>query len=286
MDRKNVFGMNVDDGRELWDGDELIVRRASLKLEREQQMAQEEYAEHANKASIPKYLHVVKFILMIVGLVTVGGFLRAIADGTSFATAWSNGWFFLVGGLICLGGYGIIMLVEKKKNKEVVSSEEYAATEKRTVELIERSMAEIGIPSNAIPVDVFVSAYKIKNGKQKNVSQMVDFCNPEMNLFVEDGNLCIADLQAVVSIPLSSLERIVEVKKRCVFNSWNKPEPPNKGDYKKFKVTTTNLGTLSVKPYYSLQFAVNGRDYEVLIPPYDLGPFIMLTHLSVTVPEK
>lgn len=280
---KNVFAYNTK-MNEL-DGKSLKLREIDEDMSQRQDKLVDEGKHQEKKASLPLWMQIVKTIGQFLILVTFGGsisgILNALSNGKTFAEIAKNGWWiWMIGGIGAIV-YMTLYIMEKKKAKTVVESEETEIFVKHSEALYWEIMETLKVPKDAPPVDVLGYPYKLtKKGNKKNAGIYSVYVNLQAYIYREEENLCFADVGSVYAIPVEGLRRIVKIKKAATFPNWNKEEPYNKGEYKKYKVHTSNLG-FYVKPYYSLQFIANDEEFEILFPSYELETIKNLTGLSV-----
>ena len=143
-------------------------------------------------------------------------------------------------------------------------------------------MESLKVPKDSLKVDVLEHPYKLsKKGEKKNAGTLSVYETFEMETFREEKNICFADVGTVYAVPMDGLKRIVKINKIASFLSWHKETPYNEGEYKQYKIWTNKMGVLFVKPHYSLQFTVDGEEFEILFPSYELETIKNLTGLSV-----
>ncbi len=142
-------------------------------------------------------------------------------------------------------------------------------------------LSDMGVPDENKLVDVFLSYYKPKKGKETN-ALFVTFTNVELQIYRDESNFYVADLESLVAIPLSSFTGIYKVNKRVTFDGWNKEEPTNSPKYKPYNIMRCSVG-LTIKPYYSIHFNIDGDEYEILIPNYELDNFIEVLPSSIEI---
>lgn len=281
MERKNVFGLELETQK--IDGGRLVLREIDKELQTRQETLEKESSAYEKKAELPLWVKIIMYACIYIGLL---GFVAIVRNEDAFTVDKTA---TIIGLVVC----GVLLLVAlfiwllgKSKSKEAVKSEEFQEVEKKTNELIEESFESLGVPKEYKTVDVFVFPYKLKKGKVKRAVPFADYINASVRLFVEEGKLCLADLSLVVGIPLENIERIVKVDKRATSLGWTKEEGYNEGVYKQYKIRVNSYGTLFIKPYYKIEFSVEAQPFELIVPCYDIQPFVELTGLTPVEEEK
>jgi hypothetical protein len=169
-----------------------------------------------------------------------------------------------------------------------MESDEYKYAISKSESVDRNSLLELNIPSFAPTVDIFMWLYKTKkDGTIKNALS-AEYDSTEMYVFEENGNLCLADLSAVYSIaPISSFKKIEYITKKSSFSYWNKDEAYNKGIYKEYRITADKYETeYYIKNLCSVQFELNGEEYEIIVPPYDIYAFENILGLKAQFPME
>ncbi len=243
----------------------------------------EQATDVAKKASLPVILKII-FYACGFGLLVMLRVLRELridSDTTIQQVLKDNPWTIIV--VMGLGAViWIIGFYSKRLNKKVTDSEEYAVTESRINNVLANVYAELGVPSEAEDVDVFFCFYKEKNGKyivKRSGVNPFDFVNFSNKIFIENGNLYVADTTTKYCIPDFIPTSIEKVNKRKTFPIWNKDTPHNKGEYKQYKISY-NDSVYSCKPFYILHFESYGEKWGLYFPSYELPFFEKLTGLK------
>jgi hypothetical protein len=283
---KNIFALNIEkqSSQPRLDGDCFTTNRIDVIQQQTIDKTAEEFETQVKENSSPQWLKITITALFILGLIGATGIINALVE-TSLAVAFENaGWLFFASGISVLVGI-VFFYLEKKKQKKMVESDEFQTFTSQIETSIMESHAQLGIPEDAQKIDVFGFSYVMKNGKVKlKTNLMFQYILIEWNAFVQNGNLCFADLHQVISIPLASIVRIQEVKKRIGFSGWNKEINYNKPPYKAFKYVENDYGTVYVKPYYSVQVIDAFGEFEFFIPPHELSLIRKWTGLDVKEP--
>lgn len=285
MERINVFAID-DKGDGQADGRALVIRELSKEQENTIDGAFDKLNEQASDieaAATPKWL---KILLIIFGgaclfmLALIMGFIRGLIEQATegIEDVW---WSFPVFGILALI-VGSLYFYAKRRRREHIESEEYKQIESDMEEYNETVDEILKVPENAVKTDVLLFTYKRKREKKKLVGYYLNF---EVNLFEEDGNICLADGGSVYAIPINSVEKIVEIKKKICAIAWNKEDDKRK--YKKQGVIfTDNDFLVYYKHYYSVRFYTGGILYEMFIPPHEIENFTSIIGLTPVVEKK
>lgn len=233
--------------------------------------------------SEPKWLNIAILLVGIGGLVVawISGILRENSGMIFEDYIRENPLPIIIMGAVCVGGYAL-MFYRKRLHKSVSESEEYATSQMHLDTALNNIYMELGVPSYTEDVDIFCDFYKEVNGEcvtKKIGISPYDFTNLPNKLFVEDGNLYVADPHGKYCIPNYKPCSIEAVNKRKTFPMWNKKTAFNQGEYKQYKVTY-NKGIYSCKSYYILHLEGNGEKWCIYFPNYELPFFEEFTGLK------
>ena len=286
MELINMFGMDMkpeNDGK--IDGQRFLIRQLDAETAKKQKALDEDFSVHEKKSTLPFWARIVEWACFLFGAICVMGFLKALTN-VSFETAWGNGGGILIVGLGLLAVAFVLYRIEKKKDQTVVKSDDFQRSIQDAAALRKEILEKLNVPADAATVDVFGYPYKEKHGKRKDAGMMSKYINVELLLFREKDNLCLADVGSVFAVPLDKIEKIVKINKRAMTTNWNKETAFDKGEYKQYKLTANQYGSLFVKPYYSIRFISEGFEYEILVPCYDIQPFLDMTGLMPEEEEK
>ena len=264
-----------------------IIRSLSEDKTQEPKKLLKEGAPLEKKKTLLMWLTPASVILMCCGLMFIAPMLSLIKKN-GFATAMNEkGIYFFVGislfaaGLISFIVFKIISL-RAKKDPEV---KQYVAKAERTAKECE---FDLGVPENALKMDVIATILRRnKNGEEviDTLWSPVPYLNFETNVFLENDNICFADTQIVIALPLKSIIGIKTINKSISLPQWNKQESYKSKKYKSYKFAKTNTGALLSRPYHEIHFDIEGEVYCLIIPCYEKEPLLKLLGEEIPVLE-
>lgn len=276
----NIFGINVTNNKDNtdYDGDIFIRRRVSEETVKQLDAAFNANQQLQKKASIPTWLEIIKLIFMFLAIIITLGILKS---DVSLRQGFENAWYLYITGIISLIGFIGLSIYGRRKEKKVIESEELTENIRSSNEIAAAAMQELKFPLEPQSLDVIADKYKIKNDEKKQINFNTYFANVNLDLyvFIEDVNLCLADLYKVYEIPLSSITSMELSKKKASLPFWNKDEEYNSEKYKQFKVVLNSQGTYFTK-YYKVNIRDTSGDFVLLIPNYDQPLFSELTGVN------
>lgn len=287
---KPLFCIDVTENKKstTFNGAEFITQSSPEKSKEALEEKQTDAMELVKKSEYPLPFRIFKFVCGIAAALLGISLFRAILE-VGIRKAYSNAaaifWIFGV----CLVVWVILVLLSRMKSKEVLETSKAENIVEDLDRQIEDMYKGLSIPETAEEVDVLMFRYVIKKDRiavKGNALSFTPYINIGVKIFISEGYLCLADVDAVYSIPLSDLKGISTVKKRISVPDWNKEEPFNKGKYKEYKMTSNQYGCIFFKPYHILQFEHNGELWEIYFPPYELPAFENLTGLKADLQQN
>lgn len=270
---KNVFGYPYSKTEDMpCDGARFITNRADAALKKEIDDVFGKALETNSKANLPGWLKTLKLICYVGAIIVAFSLLRNLGELT-LAEMYGNAPAIFYGGGVCLVLWAVLFCVEKLKYKKVDDSGEIDKALESMEELNLRSEEQLGIPHDHKKVDVLSFRYTEKNGKIKIKEELFyKHMNNEMKLFRNGDDLCLADIDSVYSFPINDIKKYVLKKKKANMDEWNKDVPFNKGEYKQYKITSNDYGTIFCR-YYAMQISDVFGEYELFFPEYELAQF-------------
>lgn len=282
---KGIFCVDLSKGKDNSEieGLEFVVDNVPESQEEAIDRSNDLLEDVVESASLPKVLEFIKLVFELGAFCALLSVLNILFDELTLKQLYANSplivWFELVS-LIC---FPVLLLISRRKSKQVFESDDTAVKISRAKSLGQTSYEMLDVPSDAVDADVFMMKYKLKNGELKPHSfGMFDSMNLEVKLFADDENLFIADTATKYAFPLAEIKGIRRTDKQISFPEWHKETEYNKGEYKQYKIKLNGYGIYFVKPYYALQISHNGEDYELYFPSYELNAFEHLTGLTAT----
>lgn len=274
---KPFLGIDIttDKKNEQMNSEEFIVAKPSPALTQSLEQSLENSEETIEKSKLPLPMRIVQWVSGILGAVIVCGILKSFGgeDGITPAQAYENAaWLFWLGGG-CVIVWGIFMLLSKRKENEVLSTDESTLVFDHLEKNSDAILADLGVPSDAKEIDVLSFFYKVKGDDIKVCEKALlgaPYMNPIFHAFADSDNLYLANLEYKYAFPRASIKGIKTVKKATQIFEWNKDEPHNKGIYKQYKISEDNYGCITCKCHHIIEIDHNGELWGIYIPSYEL----------------
>ncbi len=277
---KPFFGINLthDKKNQTQNGEELLVATPSAGLTESLERSSQTAMETLEQSKLPLVVRFVQWGCLVVGLglaVGIGDLL--IEEELPFLEAYQDVPWLFWGAGICLA-IGILLTVWSfRKEKSTLESDETQQVFNNLGNAGDAVFMELGVPSHAKEVDLLSFRYKEKGDGIKVCGQGLlenyTYVTAIFQVFADENFLYLADMDGKYAIPRSGLQTIETVKKAICLDCWNKEEDYNKGKYKPYKLKETKYGEIICKPYHILRVLVNGEEWDIYFPCYELPVF-------------
>lgn len=285
---KPFLGVDIteDKNNERFNGEEFNILKPSDAYRESFEKAAENQLELDKKAKLPLPLRIIQGVTGFAGLILLAGIFKSDLELTE---AYNNApvFFWICGASLAV--WFVLYMFSKKKAKATYSSEEGNLTSSRLDTAMENIFAELGVPETAVQTDILSFAYKIKDDKiipETPPLGMTPVNNLIYRAYVQNGCLCLTNLDGRNEFPLEGIKEIRTVKKKIILPDWNKEISHNKGEYKKYKLSTDKNGFVHVKPYHILVFEHNGEEWGIYFPCYELPTFEKITGVKAIADIK
>lgn len=282
--KKALFCIDITNDKKsiIEEGKEFIVKEVDSFTEQQIDAVTYEVIEVEERVSIGWPLTIVLLVSKL-GTLIIGGSLLASLIRTPLSKMYDNAavMFYILP--VLLVTWLSIHFYQKQSIKKVKEDDSTSNLTSRLDSIIVNAKEQLDIPETSIEMDFVSFRYKLKKENIRIVEKgMTKYFVTNKSAFIENGNLCLADLNVVYSIPLSEISAVIKINKSLMTVNWNKDEEPGKGEYKKFKLGVNQFGMVVSKPYYIAQINHEQVDYSLYIPKYEIDIFLELTNLKVT----
>ena len=159
----------------------------------------------------------------------------------------------------------------------------FAKATKCLEEAAAEAAKELGVPENALSVDILPFHYKTKGDyKTKDdvpvpVGKKNHFDNLSISMYTDGDSLCLATAHELYRIPLSDIRGYREYDEDFELDMWLKPEEFNSPKYAEFGIRKSGFFSCKAHGYFGLDL---GGDMEVWIPCYDFPQVKEFLHIS------
>lgn len=284
---KKLFGFDVTESAEnaVIDGQVFCTKHIAPEHEAELEELNRKNDDFEKESNLPLPLRILLIIFTLLLAITVSVDVNLLFDifagDLTLSQAYHNAPFIFYAEPVVIIMFIMLTITRTKRNKKVFQSSDFADNTDSISLAVGESFRQLGIPENAAVIDVLMSKYRIKNGKEKQIAFFnYNFINVPKYVYVENACICFADAYQVLEIPLSSVKSIKKVKKRAMFPNWNKNDPPSSKNYKKYKIAMNNQNVYYAH-YYSVLIEDIRGDFVLFIPNYDIETFSALTAIRI-----
>ena len=255
------------------------IRKVSEESEKRIRSLEERIAKMSKKAKVISNLSWLASFFVLLGVVYLVSSVSRTKDETATQT---EKYIHLAVGLGCMAIGGLGILAIRVYSKKFAASPEMMALTNCAKELTSSLMMELNVPVSSMKMDIIFPFVKDKNGKEVVSSfSLSPYINYEMQVFVENDMLCFADLHGVYALPLSGFVDITRINKSIALPNWNKETSPKDEQYKTYKIRDNDMGMYTIKPYYQVNLKIQGEDYQITLPNYELKNFLSILTLNV-----
>lgn len=270
---KNVFG--VPDDAEKIDGEAFVVRKIDEELKEKMENFGKDAQAFADEYRPSRRLSLLRTLALVFGVVLLV-IARAEANEAGVGSFWAMCraypvpiassfalWFIAVG----------LIVYERVRMKHARTSKTADDLRGRSEKIDEEAYTALGVPDYAISLDLLTSSYRLQNGVEKNTVHTAF----AFRAWAADGCLYLSDVENLVAIPTEAIVGFTRIDRRILFYFWNKEESPRSDTYRSYHIRTTYLGAYTVKGVLAAHIRSDFGEYELLIPPYEVGSFLRLT---------
>ena len=282
---KPVFGTDITtDRRNDWsNSDEFIARKVCPETELLLENAGKAARGIEKKSVLPWYALVLKWLFGAAALLGLGGFINlGLDNGFGEFSQKDLPWLilFIAGGALWLA----LFIYGRVRDKKVNASNEAAEANAEQKRALSAARAELGVSEDAEAVDVFLLAYKLKNGKLR-IDGDPFWLNGEVYAYRKDDALMLWGGEKVWAFPIENMKGIKTVRASITALCWNKKEKHKEGRFAQYKLVPNNYG-LRMRFYHILELEHGGENYGIYFPCWELPVFEKLTGLNAEEAQK
>lgn len=275
MERENLFRVNIDKDEGSIDREEFILRRESASV----RAIRKELGEKLSKSIMKSALGAHSLMRFFSVFFCIAGICCAVASLSYYSKngVASGPILFLSIFFFALAGFCVIKKVYDKKKGESDPIDTVGDEYDRLNEIARR---DLRVPSDAKTVELFGHFYR----ENSTISESYDV--DQMVIFEEDGKLCLQHVGIVIAVPIDTIEAVVKVKDNISFSDWMKDVSYDSDEYSQYHIVKRQVNEYdeeySMNGYYSIRFSKEGAPFELLVPLYEIQPFLDILKLEVT----
>ena len=287
---RNLFAVDLtDEDNPLSPADAFVRDKVPEYQEQRLGSSVEETGEVVEKAvKGPLALRILTIVFAVFAVIGLGVFSSITEeDGVPAIIEWGT----LAVGAVSLVIVVLLGVIQHRRAKKALESDEVTQLTDNLDRLSENSKQLLGVPADAAELDVFGYSYEMKRGKEKCLhKQFAPYITSRFNVFVEGGELMLANDVEKYAIPLSAITGVRVIRKKTQSFLWMKDEKPKSATYKPYKIRFDDENDVfTVRAIYSLDITQGGETFELVVPDYDwelvlqplLAPHITLEPVEV-----
>ncbi len=262
---RNLFAVNTDNESYNYDGHATFLRDSVPEYQTQRlEASTEQTVDLIQRTRLPLIVHIISAILLFLGVICLEVFGETLSEDIT------TPWPLLVAGILCIGIAVIVEIIQLRRTKRAVESDEGQLLLEQAKQELAQSKMLLGVPEDAADLDVLGYEYKIKRGKEKVIHDEYAYTANDLFAFLEEGELMLADAQDKYAIPLYAITQVECRRKKVKINSWNKEEEVTSAPYKPFKIRYDDENDVfTIRAVYALIINYNSEEYELLVPDYD-----------------
>lgn len=265
----NLFATNMTDENNPISPIDMFVRERVPEYQAQRlETSSEETGEIVEKAvKGPLALRIVSIVFAVIAAIGLEVFSAITEeDGVPSVVEWGA----LAVGAVSLVIFVLLTVILHRRAKKILESDEVTQLTENLERLSDSSEMLLGVPSGAAETDVLGYGYEIKRGKEKNLHKQARYMTSLLNVFVEEGELMLANDYEKYAIPLSAITGVRVIRKKTKVFLWMKDDEPKSATYKPYKIGYDDENDVfTVRAVYALEIAHNGETFELLVPDYD-----------------
>ncbi len=213
----------------------------------------------------PLVLRILLVVFAAIGLGGLKAFLEILEEVDALGIF---EWSLLTISVVCVAVSILLAALQHRRTKKTLESDEVTQLKNDLDRLSDSSKQLLGVPADAAELDVLGYGYEIKRGKEKQL--LGAYITSSMSVFVENGELMLANDFEKYAIPLSVIRGVRVTRKKTKVFCWTKDDKQMSATYKPYMVGYNDGdGIFTVRAIYSLDIAYNGEEYELVVPNYD-----------------
>ena len=153
----------------------------------------------------------------------------------------------------------------------------FAEATKRLEEAAAEAAQELGVPEDALSVDILPFHYRLKGSAPIPFGKKNHFDNLSVSLYVADGDLCLATAHELYRVPLSDVRGYRAYDEDFELDMWLKSEEFDSAKYAEYGIRKSGFFSCKAHGYFGV---ILGEDFEVWIPCYDFPQVKNLLNIS------
>ena len=235
------------------------------------------------KKAMPTWISILASVFIFIGACLLKGILDSDA---TIAEAYKQApYLFYICGVCLLIGLGLFAYIAIRKHK-LKQDPNFNSQLEVINQLTDEATLELKVPDTAVFVDILCLKVKENDyGVEKEIWSN-SYLNVPFHVFEENGKICFADCYSVFAIPRECFKSMAMKKIRKSIPHWNKEEGVKSEKYKPYKLRKDNQGGYIIRCLYKVLLEIDGEQFEIFIPDYDIELFRTIVPIEIVENEK
>ena len=276
MERENLFRISIDKDEMVIDREEFVLRRESAPIRAERK----ELDDKLTKSILKSLFGLHSLAALLFGLFLIAGVCCGTATLLRYFESKSLSVVPLYMAILFLVLSGIFWGLKRGIDKKNAGKDPACAMDDEYERLDAISRRELKVPNDAKTVELLGRFYQ----EDSDADEPYDV--DRVAIFEEDGKLCLHHVGTVIAVPIDSIEGVVKLGDTITFSDWMKEVPHDSDEYSQYHITTRQVDeyneVYSMDGCYSIRFSQDGTPFEILVPLYEIKPFLDILKLEVT----
>lgn len=174
----------------------------------------------------------------------------------------------------------------KERHSDPANATAFENALKELQTLQRQAREQLGVPSNALELDIFPFMYRKKGGEAVSMDKRDRYQSMLVLAWRRGDALCLSDGSCTLSVPQDAIRIRVDYDRPFTVDMWLKNEQPDEGRFKPYHLKRAGILSVKGQGLHGLQLTAPGGDsYELLIPDYDLPQLEKLVTLPPSQKE-
>ena len=275
-----VFGVDVTDkNNRIIDAEKFIAQELSGKLEETYQELNREVSSIDKQTTLPKVLRGVRYISRVSIFAIPAVLIESCGDNQRNRSNNKSGYAIFL--LLWFGMIAITLLLdayEVWRTRRVVDGQKFQDTEQRAGAFTKEALAVLGVPENAVQMDVLAAYYRREGYMMYSTYSRLIWYYDNISMYVwrKENVLCFADSTLRMEIPLDAFRSAEIIKKGYYISKWNQKEAFRSQEYKRYRIHCVQ-GEICVPKYMAVRLLYKDNEYEMRVPPWEVESLRRIT---------
>lgn len=262
---KNIFGLDLL--TEEYVGKDFIIRKTDYKITEYQEKMIVQTVKVEKHKKFPRWLTALQYLCVFTVILVIFTSLMD-AEKLTFPQMFAAAMWKYIIAVIAAAGWLAIFIASRINDRMAEKAPAFRDVFKVIEEeVFDKNYEKLDIPLSADVIDVLSCSDNTEESKKAKKRPL--YFNVAARMFLENGNLCLSDLEVVMAVPLEEITGVVKLNKTVKAGNWTKKEEYNSENFGRYGIRRNKAGEYFIKDCYSVRINHAGEDFEFLVPCYD-----------------